>query len=135
MLTNRLSMNIERGHCDPTGTVFYPHYFEFFDAATTALFAAAGLGRPRARRQEGFVGMPVVEVGASVLEPPAQGDAVVVESSVTAWRDSRFEVRHRLYKDGRLAVEGREVRLWAARLGRGEVEAQPIPGAVLERLG
>jgi 4-hydroxybenzoyl-CoA thioesterase len=136
MLSNRLSLTIERGHCDPTGTVFYPNYFDFFDAATSALFAAAGLAQPRERKQRDVVGMPVVEVNASVLEPPAQGDEVVIESCVGACRDGRLEVLHRLYNDGRLVVEGREVRLWAARLqsGYGGLEAQPIPSAVLEKL-
>ena len=31
-------VRIEWGDCDPAGIIFYPRYFEFFDAWTAALF-------------------------------------------------------------------------------------------------
>ena len=43
MLTNTQQILIAWGDCDPAGIVFYPRYFAWFDAATAALFAAAGL--------------------------------------------------------------------------------------------
>ena len=41
MLTNTRQRTIEWGDCDPAGIVFNPRYFEWFDAATAALFARA----------------------------------------------------------------------------------------------
>jgi len=38
MLTNRRMACIQFGDCDPRGIVFYPRYFESFDACTDALF-------------------------------------------------------------------------------------------------
>jgi hypothetical protein len=32
MLINRRTIRIEWGDCDPAGIVFYPRYFEWFDA-------------------------------------------------------------------------------------------------------
>ena len=47
MLTNRREIQIEWGDCDPFGIVFFPRYFEYFDACTNALFHRA-LGIPKA---------------------------------------------------------------------------------------
>ena len=47
MLTNKKTIHIEWGHCDPLGIVYYPRYFEFFDACTNALFELAGLPKPQ----------------------------------------------------------------------------------------
>jgi 4-hydroxybenzoyl-CoA thioesterase len=47
MLTNRREIQIEWGDCDPFGIVFFPRYFEYFDACTNALFHRA-LGYPKA---------------------------------------------------------------------------------------
>ena len=41
MLTNTRAVRIVWGDCDPAGIVFYPRYFEMFDASTTALFERA----------------------------------------------------------------------------------------------
>ena len=35
---------IEWGDCDPAGIIFYPTYFRWIDAASWALFDAAGYG-------------------------------------------------------------------------------------------
>ena len=37
MLVKR-ARRIQWGDCDPAGIVFYPRYFEIFDASTTAMF-------------------------------------------------------------------------------------------------
>ncbi len=41
MLTNSRKVRIEWGDCDPAGIIFYPRYFEIFDASTSALFERA----------------------------------------------------------------------------------------------
>ena len=45
MLINRRTIRIEWGDCDPAGIVFYPRYFEWFDACAAALFEDAGFLR------------------------------------------------------------------------------------------
>ena len=40
-LRNTRKVRIEWGDCDPAGIVFYPRYFEIFDASTAALFERA----------------------------------------------------------------------------------------------
>ena len=39
--TNTRKVRIEWADCDPAGIVFYPRYFEIFDASTSALFERA----------------------------------------------------------------------------------------------
>ncbi len=38
---NTRTVRIEWGDCDPAGIIFYPRYFEIFDASTAALFERA----------------------------------------------------------------------------------------------
>lgn len=121
-------------HCDPAGIVFYPRYFAMFDASTAALFDAA-LGMPKIRwtKAFGILGIPMVDTRATFRVPSAYGDAVVIESRVTAFRRSSFDVAHRLLRpDGALGVEGFETRVWTARdATSGRIGAVPIPPEVL----
>ena len=41
MLTNTRTIRVQWGDCDPAGIVFYPRYFEWFDACTILLFEKA----------------------------------------------------------------------------------------------
>ena len=41
MLVNSRVVRIEWGDCDPAGIVYYPRYFAFFDASTSALLERA----------------------------------------------------------------------------------------------
>ncbi len=134
-LTHRRALTIEWGDCDPAGIVFYPRYFAMFDASTAALFAAA-LGMPKIAwtKRFGILGIPMVDTRASFSIPSAYGDEVVIESRVTAFRRSSFDVQHRLLKaDGAVGVEGFETRVWTARdpADPARIRATPIPAAVV----
>src|ERR1017187_5514616 len=53
-LRNTRKVRIEWGDCDPAGIVFYPRYFEIFDASTSALFERAlRAAHPLRRRRDG----------------------------------------------------------------------------------
>jgi len=112
MLTNVRTILIEWGDCDPAGIVFYPRYFAWFDAATAALFAAAGLPIHKLFPDYGLAGMPMVETRARFLEPSRFGDEVRIESTIAEFRRSSFDVRHRLLRGDTLTVEGFETRVW-----------------------
>jgi 4-hydroxybenzoyl-CoA thioesterase len=134
MLTNRRTIAVEWGHCDPAGIVFFPRYFEMFDACTSALFEAAGFRKPALRETFGIIGIPLVDARARFLVPTTFGDTVVVESRVSRWGRSSFDVEHRLLLGERLAVEGFETRVWAVRTGEGHaLKGAPIPAEVKER--
>jgi 4-hydroxybenzoyl-CoA thioesterase len=135
MLTNRKTIHIEWGDCDPAGIVYYPRYFAYFDNCTAALFEAAGLPKHKMLKAYGIVGIPMVDTRARFLAPSRFGDDVVVESSIPEWRNSSFDVQHKLFKDGILAVECFETRVWATRSDTHPetIEGRAVPQDVIAR--
>jgi 4-hydroxybenzoyl-CoA thioesterase len=117
MLLHRRQVAIEWGDCDPAGIVFYPRYFAMFDASTGALFKAAlGYDKFEMLKRFGIIGIPMVDTGAKFLTPSRFGDVITIESQVTEFRRSSFDVSHRVLRAGFvLAIEARETRVWAAR--------------------
>jgi 4-hydroxybenzoyl-CoA thioesterase len=137
MLINRRTIRIEWGDCDPAGIVYFPRYFEYFDACTNALFERAGFFKPTMLKSYGIAGIPVVDMKASFMTPSRFGEDVVVESSIAKWGNSSFVVRHRLMKDVLLAIECFETRVWVVH-PKGDpekFEARPIPSEVKEKFG
>ena len=136
MLVNRRSLRIEWGQCDPAGIVFYPQYLIIFDSSTGWLFERSGLTPLAMRQKYGIVGMPIVEIGARFIKPCRFDDEVVVESEVGEWGRSSFTVRHRLLRDGDLALEGFEKRVWAAPHPElpGAIQAQAVPAEIIASL-
>jgi len=115
MLKNNRVVRVEWGDCDPAGIVFYPRFFAMFDASTTALFERAlGMTKYQFMKHYDFVGYPMVDTRAKFIIPARFGDDVVIESTVKEFRRSSFDVEHRLLKDGALAVEGFETRVWTS---------------------
>jgi 4-hydroxybenzoyl-CoA thioesterase len=137
MLTNRKTIHIEWGDCDPAGIVYYPRYFAFFDNCTAALFEAAGLPKHQMLKAYGIVGIPMVDTRARFLASSRFGDDVIVESSIGEWRRSSFDVQHKLYRGSTLAVECSETRVWAARAATDSdaIKGRPVPADVIARFG
>ena len=136
MLTNRRTLRIEWGQCDPAGIVFYPQYLIIFDSSTGWLFERTGLSPSAMRKRYRIVGMPVVEVGARFIQPCRFDDTVTVESEVGEWGRSSFTVRHRILKEGELALEGFEKRVWVGPHPEraGAIKAQPVPAEIVASL-
>ena len=136
MLTNRREIQIEWGDCDPFGIVFFPRYFEYFDACTNALFhRALGYAKPEMLRRFHIAGIPLVEAKCNFKVPSTFGDVVVVESCVTHWGTSSFTLSHNLFRGDVLAVEGMEKRVWTVREpgDPSKVNSQPIPRELIEK--
>ena len=133
---HRQNLRIEWSQCDPAGIVFYPQYLTMFDAATGELFRRTGLSASAMRRKYGIVGMPLVEQSARFFMPCRFDDEVVLESTVEEWGRSSFKVAHRILKDGALAVEGFEKRVWAAMdpAQPAKIKAERIPPEVIASL-
>jgi 4-hydroxybenzoyl-CoA thioesterase len=137
MFTNRRNVRIEWGDCDPAGIVFYPRYFAMFNHSTElAVETALGLSKPALFAREDFDGIPVIETRGRFLIPTRFGDDVVIETTITQVRRSSFDLHHRLTKDGALAVEAFESRVWVVRdLARpGRFRPQAIPAEFVARL-
>jgi 4-hydroxybenzoyl-CoA thioesterase len=136
MLVNTRLVRIEWGDCDPAGIVYYPRYFAIFDACTSALIERAlGMTKQQYLKAYDFGGHPLVNTRSRFLIPTRFGDDVSIETTVTEFRRSSFDLRHRLFKDGALAVECLETRVWVRGDPlRGTMKAAPLPQAVIERL-
>jgi 4-hydroxybenzoyl-CoA thioesterase len=132
--SNTRSVRIEWGDCDPAGIIFYPRYFEIFDASTSALFERAlGMTKLELLKTFNFAGYPLARTRAKFIRPTRFGDDVTVETNVKFGRSS-FEIEHRLSLKGDLCVEASETRVWVVRDAKtGGIKSQPIPEAVLAK--
>ena len=116
------------GHCDAAQIVYYPNYFDWFDQCFQGLLGSVGYDQRRLREEFGIIGTGAVNATGQFLSPVTYGDVLESTSYIEAWSDRSFTVYHRFDNRGKLAVEGREVRLWLLRTGDGEtaIEAGAI---------
>jgi len=127
---NRTEIRANWGDCDAAGIIFYPVYFRWFDECTQALLRSVGLDQRSLRDEFGIVGTAVVDASARFTAPVTYGDLLRATSYVERWGTSSFTVYHRF--DGKsevMAVEGREIRIWAKRSADGRLRTEPIPDA------
>lgn len=135
--TFRRQFTIEWGHCDPAGIVFNSRFFEFFDKSAWLLFEAMlGVAPHELSKTYDIVGIALVNAEAKFIAPAKFGDVADMESHVSEVRRSSFDLTHRLFIGGTLAVEGVEKRVWAARHPDDplRMKARPIPEAVVARM-
>ena len=104
-------VTVEWGDCDPAQIVFYPNYFIWFDAAMTGLLERAGWPYARLRERFAIIGLPLAEASARFLRPSRFRQAIEIRSRVETWEERRFTVLHQAYRDEKLLLEGREVRI------------------------
>jgi 4-hydroxybenzoyl-CoA thioesterase len=136
MMVYRRSTRIEWGDCDPAGIVFFPRYFAMFDSCTTSLFTQAlGMSKYQFTRHYGFAGYPMVDTRARFLKPTKFGDDVEIETQVTEFKRSSFNVQHRLTLGGELCVECQDTRVWVQRDPDNpeKIRSLPIPQEVIAK--
>lgn len=136
MLTNRRTTRIQWCDCDPAGIIFYPRYFEIFDTSTTTLIEhALGMRKRDYLKAYDFAGHALVEARAQFRRPTTFGDDVEILSTLTACGRTSFKINHKLTKDGDLAAEGFETRVWLARQpdDPSVIKSHPIPAEVVAR--
>jgi 4-hydroxybenzoyl-CoA thioesterase len=137
MFVNRRNVMIEWGDCDPAGIVFYPRYFAMFDASTAALFSAAlGCTKYEMLQRYSIAGIPMVDTGARFLVPSKFGDQIIIESAISRFGKSSFDVTHRVMRGSALAIEAQEKRVWVAHDPDNfeQLRGVAIPQAVIEAL-
>jgi len=133
--TNTRTVRIAWGDCDPAGIIFYPRYFEIFDASTAMLFEAKlGFTKFEMFKRLQFAGWPLVRTQARFLKPTRFGDDVTVESTVTFGRSS-FEITHKLALKDELCCECNEKRVWTVRDADGRLKSHLVPPEVLAKFG
>lgn len=131
MFSHTSKVEIQFGDCDPAGIVYYPNYFRFFDNATAGLLSAAlGMHKRNWLAHYGIAGIPMVDTGARFIRPSAFGDIVEIRSEITELGRSSFSVKHTLFKDGEVAIEAHEKRVWVVRAEEGGIRSAPLPDDV-----
>src|ERR1051325_5336348 len=114
MLSNKRSLRIEWGDCDPAGIVFFPRYFAMFDSCTTALFSKAlGMTKYQFLKHYVSIGYPLAETRAKFIKTTKYGADIEIETKVTRFGRSSFDVEHRITLNGELCVECFDTRIWA----------------------
>ena len=134
MLTNTRTIRVQWGDCDPAGIVFYPRYFEWFDASTILLFEkATGMTKIKMLEKYGGAGLALLEARAVFKAASHYGEDIDIETEVTEFRRSSFFVQHKVTKAGVLALEGYETRLWTVRDASDStrLRSAPLPPEVL----
>lgn len=135
MFTRTTQVEIQFGDCDPAGIVYYPNYFRFFDNATAALLSAAfSMHKRNWLSHYGIAGIPMVDTGARFIRPSSFGDIVDIRSGIAELGRSSFSVKHQLLKDGELAIEAHEKRVWVVRSDDGGIRGAPLPDDVRQLL-
>jgi 4-hydroxybenzoyl-CoA thioesterase len=78
----------------------------------------------------------MVDTRARFLIPCRFGDDVTIETSMTEAKRSSFNITHHLKKEGALAVEAFETRVWVVRdpADASKIKSQPIPEKVIATL-
>jgi YbgC/YbaW family acyl-CoA thioester hydrolase len=116
---------VEWGDCDEAGIVFYPNYFYWLDCTFQRFLRAKGLSQRELRRRFRAV-TPLVDVGAQFRAPVRYDDEIRVEARVADWQERRFRLSYRILRGEELAVDGFEVRAWAAVDDHGRIKGAPI---------
>jgi 4-hydroxybenzoyl-CoA thioesterase len=135
MLTNKRTFSVEFGHCDPSGIVYNPNYFIWFDQAVHALLAAGRIDLKSFMSDHRIDGIPVVEYKVRFLAPSRWGDELVIESGVEGLQRCALTVQHRILNGGVVAVECTETRVCTeidAQSGR--PKARSLPDAFVTAL-
>ncbi len=136
MFSNITKVEIQFGDCDPAGIVYYPNYFRFFDNATAALLSAAfAMHKRNWLEHYGIAGIPMVDTGARFIRPSSFGDVVEIRSEITELGRSSFGVKHTLLRDGEVAIEAHEKRVWVVRSDDGGIRSAALPDDVRKLLG
>ena len=134
MKENRRTLRIEWGDCDAAGIVYYPRYFEMFDASTTHLIeAASGLRKREIVALHGLVGWPRVGTQAKFSKPATYGDDIDIVSGFVELGRSSFKIHHRVFHGDHLAIEAWETRVLVAADSQspGRLKSAPIPAELL----
>ena len=133
MLTNTRLIRVQWGDCDPAGIVFYPRYFEWFDACSILLFEkATGMIKKKMLEVYGGAGIALLEARAVFKVASHYGEDLEIETGITEFRRSSFFVHHKVTKGGLLALEGFETRLWTVRDPQDgdKMKSAPMPAEI-----
>ncbi len=121
-------LTVQWGDCDPAGIIYFPRYFDMLDRSTTAIFEQAlGMNKIQFLKAFKFHGYPMVDIRARFIRTTTFGDEVVIETAVPEFKRSSFNISHRILKNGEVAVECSETRVWVTKDPNDPDKIRPTP--------
>jgi len=124
------------GDCDPAGIIYFPRYFDMLDRSTTAMFEQAlGMTKIQFLKAYKFHGYPMVDIRARFIRTTTFGDEVVIETTVPEFKRSSFNISHRIIKNGEVAVECSETRVWVTKdpIDPEKITPTPVPPEITSK--
>ena len=124
------------GDCAPSGAVYYPNYFRWFDQSVWDLFDAAELPIPLLEKKYGIVGLPLVNLSCSFRAPCRLRDRVCLETRIAAIEAKAFKMEHLLTRNEQALVSAVDERFWGVRPkdDPGRLKREAIPEEVVAHL-
>jgi 4-hydroxybenzoyl-CoA thioesterase len=109
-------VDVQFGHCDPAGIVFYPNFSRWMDESSLAFFMACGVPPWRELiKTRGIVGTPLLEIHTKFYKAVTYAQTIEVHTSIETWAAKTFTQRHIIKRDGEVMCEGTEVRAFVRR--------------------
>ena len=124
------------GDCAPSGAVYYPNYFRWFDQSVWDLFDAAGLPISELEHAYGVVGLPLMNLSCDFRAPCRLRDRVSLETRIAELEPKQLTIEHNLTKGDRILVSAVDRRFWGVRPKEdpSRLRRETIPAEVIERL-
>ncbi len=128
MFTNSVTRKIMWGDLDSLGIVFYPRFYEWFDASGHLFFEALGLNLGRLWQERNLC-FGLVATSASYLAPGRYHQEIRLDASIAALGPKTVTLDHRIADaaSGKLLVQGQEQRICLEVSDPAHFHARDIP--------
>ena len=128
--SHKYDIQVDWGDCDPAGIVFYPNFYRWMDKGFWLLFGSKGLTLGTLRDRYKTLGGPLVDTGATFIQPVQPGDILNVNSLVQHWGTKSFRIEYKFARQTLPVATGFEVRVWGTLEKDGSITSSAIPQEV-----
>ena len=128
--SHKYDIQVDWGDCDPAGIVFYPNFYRWMDKGFWLLFGSRGLTLGTLRERYKTLGGPLVDTGATFIQPVQPGEILTVNSLVQHWGTKSFRIEYKFVRQALPVATGFEVRVWGALETDGSITSSAIPQEV-----
>lgn len=128
--SHKYDIQVDWGDCDPAGIVFYPNFYRWMDKGFWLLFGSRGLTLGTLRERYKTLGGPLVDTGATFIQPVQPGEILTVNSLVQHWGTKSFRIEYKFARQTLPVATGFEVRVWGTLEKDGSITSSAIPQEV-----
>ena len=128
--SHKYDIQVDWGDCDPAGIVFYPNFYRWMDKGFWLLFGSRGLTLGTLRERYKTLGGPLVDTGATFIQPVQPGEILTVNSLVQHWGTKSFRIEYKFARQTLPVATGFEVRVCGTLEKDGSITSSAIPQEV-----